>query len=155
MTDWTNPSDIGRKGSNLELWNTYLRDNMTHIKAPPTDLFNATYVGGGADPTSSSASFVDVSSDFNLTLTSYGGDILCCFRAHAIGTGYFDISFDNSRVGGDDGIIAIAGNAPVSLFWLIQDAVAGEHTFHLQWKTGTSLALGTSYPAQFWVREFS
>jgi hypothetical protein len=158
MTNWTNP-DFKVQPSTLELWNTYLRDNMTHVKAPPTASYTYTYAASDYK-TTSSAAWVAMGTVLTLSLESFGGDILLEFNASIMGTGYLDVAIDEQRQGGNDGILAFTTaltiGTPVRLSWLFQDVVAGTHSFDVYWKAASgSLALVQYVPPSLLIREFS
>jgi hypothetical protein len=158
MTDWVNPSDIGRGGSSLDLWNTYLRDNMTHIKAPPTDYHHYAF-NAATYETTTSTSFVQIDAALALSLETFGGDVLLIFNAAASNC-YLDFVVDNSRQGGTDGILAVPtladyGN-PTQLVWLVQNLVAGTHSFDVYWKVASGTgSLYEFVPPSFVAREIS
>lgn len=156
------------------IMNTYIRDNQTELKNPPTDMIN---IDEGADYTTTSASFADVDSagdpDLSLTITTSGGDVLIGFIgciSHSLSTGQanFELDIDGSPAAGDDGIFAVRVGATtdrylVSFPYLIQGLSAGSHTIKLQWKTNSGTitmyaGAGTSlldvHP-HMWFREVS
>lgn len=156
MTDWVVPKTIGAEPSALGLWNTYLADNMAALKAPATNKFNAAYAAAGTTYVTASTSFVDIHADFSLSITTFGGDILCCFVGNFLISAFLDIAFDGVRQGGNDGILACGYTEfAFPLYWLLTDVAAGIHTIKPQWKTGSSATLSDLYPAQWWVREVS
>ncbi len=154
MTSWTNPADIGRKGSSLALWNTYLRDNMAHIKSPPNEQYAPAYAA--TTTTTSATTFADISASFSLEIETFGGDLLVSFNCFA-DTACFDIAVDGSRQGGVDGIQqANSGGASICLLWPIFGLVAGTHTISIQWKSpGGTATIDNEFMPYFNVREFS
>lgn len=164
MPTWTTPKtwSTGEALSASDM-NTHIRDNLSALKAPPTDSYVCNEV---ADYTSSQTSFVDVdASNLALTITTTGGDVMIGFHAYTYnpsGVTYFDVDLDGVRIAGDDGMIAtVSGYQTVSFVRLVTNLDAGTHTFKLQWKvSGGTVTLyagaGTStadvHP-QFWVRE--
>lgn len=135
-----------------------------------------------SDITTTSTSFVDVSANFVLSLTTSGGDILLGFSGNVKNTSagsptiYFDVEHDDGgtpvRLGGDDGIqfgiVTSAGEgadqyAPIGFTRLITGLSAGTHVLSLQWKIvgtgGGTLICGqganVSMRPQFWAKELT
>lgn len=159
MTEFVNPPNFKAKASSDELWNTYLRDNMTHIKAPPTVSYQYAYTGSSFKTTTSTA-WVAMGSPLSLSLETFGGDIMLSFNASLEGTGYLDLAIDEQRQGGNDGIQAFVGVAdygtPTRLFIVLQNIAAGTHSFDVYWKAASGTLTLTKYvPPRFVVREFS
>lgn len=99
-------------------------------------------------------SFGDVDSNFNLTLTTAGGDVLMHFEARVyVGDRRFDVEVDGSRIGHSDNGIwrSHSDDRYVCFTRLIQGLGAGSHTFKLQSKGPNDRTLYAG--AQFWVRE--
>jgi len=150
-------------------WGNIVKANIEAIKAPPTDHYEA---NEASNYTTTSASLVDIDTDFELTITTTGGDIMVGFlggfKCSAGAVMHLELDLDGSPVGGDDGIIGVdVGNtilpAALSFAYLITGVSAGSHTITLQWKTsGGTLTMyagaGTStadiHP-QLWIREVS
>lgn len=158
MTDWTTPKTFSAEPSTDELWNIYLRDNMTALKSPATDYYNYTYAAGTYEATTST-SFVQIDANLALSLTTYGGDVLLIFNASASNC-YLDFVVDNSRVGGNDGIFSVPTLAtwgtPTQMIWLVQDLAAGTHTFDVYWKVASGTGSLFRYaPPSFTAREVS
>lgn len=153
MADWTTPL-IKVQRSALAFWNTYLRDNMTHIKAPPNEQYAPAYAN--TTTTTASTTFADISSDYSLDITTFGGDILVSFSCFA-DTACFDISVNGSRQGGNDGIQqANSGGASIQLLWPVFGLAPGTHTISIQWKTnGGTATIDNEFMPYFNVREFS
>lgn len=157
MADWTNPITWGATPITADLLNEQIRDNTEHLKEPPTD----SYTGSGSGSYStSSTSFVDIDAVFDLSITTFGGDVLIAFNfglTSGSPVGYIDILFDGSRVGGNDGIVGCLPSTENSAYWLLTDIAAGTYTAKLQWKSaGGTISMNTAstYP-QFWMREVS
>lgn len=158
MSDWTNPADIGSRGSSLDLWNTYLRDNMTHIKEPPNEQYAVAY--GTGTITSASTTFVDISSDYSVEIETFGGDLLITFSCPYAQNACFDIAINGNRLGGINGIQQMHGtNCNVNINWLHQGLEEGTYTIAIQWRrdeiSGGNATLTNSYMPFFNVREFS
>lgn len=163
---WEHPRTWLPEKITVDKLNTEIRDKFDALKSPPTGIFTSIYAND-ASPTpyeNPGTSFVNVHSDFNLSLTTGGGDVLLAFRGmiQALGSGpdvYFDVAWDSSRLGGVDGIagstIALFGNRLGCFYWLLQDVEAGLHTARLQWKASNGVALQRDYRPQFWAREIS
>ncbi|MCY4537973.1 MAG: hypothetical protein OXE52_07050 [Chloroflexi bacterium] len=100
-----------------------------------------------------SATFVDIDSNFNLTITTEGGDVLVHFHGVVANKGLkIDVEVDGTLQGDADHGLRYGGvdNEMVSFTHLIQNLSAGSHTFKLQGRnSGTTLRR----LAQFWVRE--
>lgn len=158
MADWTDPANIGRETSTLTFWNTYLRDNMAHIKAPPTDYHHYAF-NAATYETTTSTSFVQIDATLDLSLETFGGDVLLIFNAAASNC-YLDFVVNGSRQGGNDGILSVPtladyGN-PVQMIWLVQGLVAGTHSFSVYWKVASGTgSLYEHVPPSFVAREFS
>jgi len=141
-----------------------ISDDLSYLKAPPTAHFEA---DESSDYTITSTSFVDVDATagkFSLTITTAGGDVMVGFHGSVNQAGarvYFDVDVDGARVAGNDGILYLDADGPVSFVRLITGLSAAAHIFKLQWKLSAGSAVmyagaGTSsydlHP-QFWVRE--
>jgi len=101
-----------------------------------------------------SATFVDIDSHFNLTITTAGGDVLVHFHGVVTASDFkIDVGIDGTRQGQADHGLRYGGghanNELLSFTRLVQNLSAGSHTFKLQGKNDTTLRAG----AQFWVRE--
>lgn len=108
---------------------------------------------------SRTTTFADVDSDnFNLTITTMGGDVLVAFSGSVDhdedARGYYDIEVDGTRLGASSGIRQDKkiDQVVVTFTHLIQGLDAGSHTFKLQWRTNTGELEMAPY-SQFWVRE--
>lgn len=152
MTDWTQPKTFSADPSKLALWNTYLRDNMEHLKAPPNEQHAPAYAA--TTITTTSTTFANISSDYSKTLTTYGGDLLVIFSCGDCQNACLDIALDGVRQGAVDGILQTFQS--VGLYWLIQNVVAGSHTIAIQWKVISGTAtISNAFMPFFNVREFS
>ncbi len=100
-----------------------------------------------------SGTFVDIDSDFNLTITTAGGDVLVHFHGVVANRGLkIDVEVDGTRQGDADHGLRYGGvdNETVSFTRLVQNLSAGSHTFKLQGRNSTTTL---RRHAQFWVRE--
>ncbi|MDE2819217.1 MAG: hypothetical protein OXI40_05745 [Chloroflexota bacterium] len=100
-----------------------------------------------------SGTFVDINSNFNLTITTAGGDVLVHFHGVVVNRGFkIDFEVDGTRQGDADHGLRYEGvdREMVSITHLIQNLSAGSHTFKLQ---GRNHATTLRRHAQFWVRE--
>ncbi len=100
-----------------------------------------------------SGTFVDINSNFNLTITTAGGDVLVHFHGVVANRGLkIDIEVDGTRQGDADHGLRFGGvdNEMMSFTHLIQNLSAGSHTFKLQGRNSTTTL---RRHAQFWVRE--
>ena len=156
-TDWTNgelvsADDMNAIGESLAT----LRSSGKAIAAYTT---TANIIGNAAQ-------YTDVDSEnLNLTITTTGGDVLAHFQGtvtnhFSSGTyeGYFDVTVDGNRQGGEWGLIGYKieeDNSCVSFTYLIQNLSEGPHTFKLQWRESGSGSQSIKLRpyAQFWVRE--
>jgi hypothetical protein len=152
MAAFTNPPNFAAQPSNDALWNTYLKENMEHLKAPPTSLYAA-----GSGSTSFTTSWAAMGS-FTVTLTTYGGDVLIILSGvefnNITGIAYLDIDIDGIRKGASDGILASTTDDKVLLVWLEQGLLEGSHIITLYGKASTSGSL-TANNGQFYAREIS
>ena len=102
--------------------------------------------------------FINVDSvNLNLTILTFGGDVLAHFHGAIDPRGddrvcRFDIEVDGTRLGGDTGIMAARPkyDRGVCFTRLVQNLSPGSHMFNLQWKHREIRLLAG---AQFWVRE--
>ena len=168
---WENPISFDGRVSTLALWNTYLKGNMDALKAPPTDSYNG--IGAGSFAlTLTSTSWSDISSVFELTISSNGGDLLVIFNASLQSTTsifYLDIEVNGARQGGADGILAILDGTGVPknlpMYWLLTEMQAGDYTIKMKYKMQTAATQALLYMGgeqfssaiapQFVVREVS
>lgn len=163
---WTTPKTWTAEVLSSSDLNTHLRDNLSALKDPPSDNYEADEV---SDYTTTSTSFVDVdATNLSLTITTGGGDVMVhAHLATNVSTGrlQFNIDVDGSPHAANDGIVVHAAMQHVTSFSrLITGLSAGSHTFKLQWKTSTggtgtiyagAGSSGTDVHPQFWVREVS
>lgn len=167
---WNDPMepswDVGDALTSADV-KKYLRDNLLALKEPPTDSY---VLDETADYTTTNTQFVDIDSDeLALQIHTKEGDVMVHFHGtvNISGSVYFDILVDESREGGDDGIVRYTNNTTqpqvVSFTRLITGLAEGVHDFVLQWKVASGTATlyagaGTNnldvHP-QFWVREVS
>lgn len=149
--------------------NTYIRDNQRALKDPPSLNYES---NEGSDYTNSTTTFADVDSDFNLTIVTTGGDVICGFTLSGISAtsyGVIDIEVDGTRIinTADKGlaIVTLTNRSTVSTMRLITGLAAGSHTFKLQFARRTGGGTATLYAGagtanydvhgQFWAREVS
>jgi len=151
--------------------NTYVRDNQTALKAPPTDTYE---VNEGADYTEASTSFNAIdSTNLRLTIATTGGDVLFGWVGSISNSGagnftFFDIyDVDNTvYLGLDDGICVQETSAAndrdvVSFTYLLTGVAADTHNYEIHWKVSagtTTLYAGAGTAngdvhGQFWARE--
>ncbi len=100
-----------------------------------------------------SNTFVDIDSNFNLTITTAGGDVLVHFHGVVVnGPFRIDVEVDGTRLGHDEyGLRRGEPNHELLNFThLVQNLSAGSHTFKLQ---GRNHRTTLRSHAQFWVRE--
>lgn len=129
--------------------NTHIRDNLNALKTP-SGGYNR--INLGADITTGSTSFTDVDTEFSMTFTTNGGDVVVFVTGNLTNSGagvrtYLDIheSVAGSRYGSDDGLLIVpsAGSTVYNPFCLavrIPSLSAASHTFKLQWKTASGTA---------------
>ena len=159
---WTAPKtwSVGEPLTAPDL-NAQLRDNMLALKAPPTTIVKLDEPG---DYTTTSTAFVAIdTSRLNLSLTTSGGDVMIVFFAnisHATSYTHLDIEFDGALMGGDNGLVRIAGSnfTQASIVCLKTGVSSGLHTIRMMWKVvaGTAtLYAGTTLDTHpmFWARE--
>lgn len=164
---WTTPKTwVNNEPLTASDLNTHLRDNLNALKAPPAAQYT---LDESSNYTTTGSSFVNIDgTKLSLTIVTSGGDVLIGFTGSVNPGGfitYFDVEMDGTRIGGNDGILAVASSnvTPIPLVYLKTGVSAGSHMFKLQWKTSggtTTLYAGAgtaSYDLhpQFWVREVS
>ena len=155
------------------IMNTHVRDNLIALKAPPSDNYEA---NEGADYTEAATSLNAIdATNWRLTVTTTGGDVLLGFVASISNSGggnftFFDI-YDVGNVaylGGNDDICVqetsvAADRDTVSFVWLATGLAADAYQFEIHWKVsagtttlyaGAGAANGDVHP-QFWAREVS
>jgi len=177
---WSNPKNWTNEPLTASDMNTYLSDNLSALKDPPSAIYD---IDEASDLTFTATTFTDlvvtaVEGDFQHTIDTNGGDVMIGFRL-ALGVSAdmfvaFDVSLDGTRIGAGAGatdglwgkrVVATASNTDdmASCFHIQQGIAAGSHVFKLQAKipSGTLTifrAAGTSQGdilGQFWVREMS
>lgn len=166
---WTTPLTWTDILSDASHFNQQIRDNLLALKAPPTALYESNEVSNYSISTST---YADIDTDFNLSITTTGGDVVIDFTgsiaASAAAGGLVDVSVDSTRIVNNTsgGLLFISNGGPrvYSFSHLIQGLSAGSHTFKLQWKSlaGATLTMyagaGTAnydvHP-RFWVREMT
>lgn len=140
-----------------------IRENIEYLLNPNGGYYKAT----GGNYTTTSTSFVDVdATNFNFSITTYGGDLwVGCNVIVTNGSLTYtavDVLLDGTLIGNGAnyglGRVALAGatyHLPIS-FAIPIPVSAGAHTVKLQWSTtgGTSTMYASSTaPAIFWARE--
>lgn len=159
--------------------NTYVSDNLTALKEPPSAHYELDE-GSNFQTTSTSFTNVDGTDTDGLlrhTITTTGGDIMVWFNGMvAINTDttgvFLNVSLDNVDVTTNDGITGFyrftsgvnGSRFPISFFYMITGVSAGSHTLRLRWKVvGSATATlyagagttGGDIHSQFGVREMS
>ncbi|MCY4071254.1 MAG: hypothetical protein OXG60_08135 [Chloroflexi bacterium] len=100
-----------------------------------------------------SRTFVDIDSNFNLTITTAGGDVLVHFHGVVVNHPLrIDVEVDGTRLGHDEYGLrrGEVDHELVNFTHLVQNLSAGSHTFKLQ---GRNHRTTLRSHAQFWVRE--
>jgi len=133
--------------------------NLEYLHDPLFDSYEPT---ADTDLSTTSTTWASISSDYELSLTTSGGDVFILF-AGAFRRLEIDISIDGTRLGSAPATtgLGIARNdiANYSNFLLpvyVTGLSAGAHTFHGVWKASSALGgtlLGANRP-RFWVYEF-
>lgn len=170
---WTTPRTWNNETVTAAKLQTEIGTNQIALKDPPSANYTA---NEGANYSTNSTTFADIDSDFSLSITSTGGDVLVVFIATANGNGsaelVIDLSVDGTRVVNSAGkglAMSPATTTPtvISFTHLITGLSAGAHTIKPQFalKTGGGGASGTVYAGagtanydvhpQFWIREIS
>ena len=142
-TDWTSDDLVAASDMNV------IGENLAALKNPST----AAYATAADMSISNSSAFADIDSNFNLTITTTGGDVLVHFHGTVTHSGLrIDVDVDGTRQGDAAYGIRRGGlnHELVSFSRLIQGLSAGSHTFKLQ---GRSSSATLRAGAQFWVRE--
>lgn len=137
--------------------NTHIRDNLLALKHPPTQSHVLTSI-----VSTTSTSYVSISSDFEFTITTTGGDVMLGLFGRlycGTGTGYFDIEVDGvdyfSNAGSGTYYGALHANILHQGFMaLITGLSAGSHTFKFKFRI-TAGTFTINQGAQAWVREVS
>ncbi|MCY4071253.1 MAG: hypothetical protein OXG60_08130 [Chloroflexi bacterium] len=145
-TDWetgalVSPGDLNAVSENLAELDRVRKTIAAHTTKADISIPN-------------SSTFVDIGNNFNLTITTAGGDVLVHFHGTVTAHDFkLDLDIDGTRQGdADHGLRRGGGHADnelVNFTRLVQNLSAGSHTFKLQGKHDTTLRAG----AQFWVRE--
>lgn len=139
---WTTPRTwVANEIPPAATWNTHLRNNLEWLKTPP---FSSAQLNLGANVSTTSTSFVEMTSGFRTTITSTGGKILYLatftVRGSAAGVNmYFDIGYRASGGGAFSRTygFAVDGLAFVRYTNIGQDRAVTLHTWF------TSLGAGT------------
>lgn len=150
-TDWSTGDLVAAGDMNA------IGENLAALQDPPT----ASYTLAARIEASTGGIYGDVGgTDFTLTLTTTGGDVMVHFdgvlqRYSSRDTdNCFDVAVDEVRQGGDDGLVRSrvqGARINVSFTRVIQNLSAGVHTFALKVKNWERIYI---YPgAQLWVRE--
>lgn len=140
--------------------NTYIRDNTNYLKTP---AFGRTACNptGVADIRTTSTTWTAVSAGISLTLTTYGGNLHCCFMGW--------IAQNPALLAFEVDGTAYTGIHPSGLFkaqntqgftvddWITAVTATGSHVIRPAWRVGagtqTAELVCSGQPAIFWVRE--
>ena len=144
MADWTPPKTwYPNNIVTAAEMNTYIRDNTEYLKKPAPAV--ATVSGKSSNYSTTSTSFVKVSSDFDLSITTSGEAVLVWFigvTGDTTAGAYWDIWVDGSQVTPGGGFaFTKPQTSQTTLVWVLTGLSAGAHTIELYWKTNIS-----SYP---------
>ena len=144
-TDWATGELVSADDLNA------IGENLALLRNPPTAL--------GTLPVrveTGSAVYIDVHSNFNLELTTTGGDVLAVFSGTVDhdstrdARAQFAIEVDGVLQGdwSDEAINKVG----TTFAFLVQNVSPGTHTFKLKWRAyNRDIQVGAQ--AQFWVRE--
>lgn len=145
-------------------FNAYIRDNQLALKDPPSQNYESNE-GSNYSTSSTTYSNVDLS-DFTLSITTTGGDVMISGVFTTSGRGYIDVSVDGTRIANDTngGLVQTNGVDVGNFTRVITGLSAGSHTFILMFKSfsgaaytiyaGAATASYDVHP-QFWVRELT
>ncbi|MFA6270904.1 MAG: hypothetical protein WC657_06900 [Candidatus Paceibacterota bacterium] len=121
-------------------WNADVVANLIALKTPPTDVYNP---AGGYSTTSTS--YVDVdATNYNLTITTTGGDILIIFSGSGAMTASSNVGYVTVALDGTDlhtaGIAwtSAATYGDLSFTLLLEGIAAGSHSVKLRYKVSAS-----------------
>jgi len=138
---WTTPATwVAATPLGAAQLNEQLRDNLNALKTPPTDVYNP---AGGYSTTSTS--YVDVdATNYNLTITTTGGDILIIFSGSGAMTASSNVGYVTVALDGTDlhtaGIAwtSAATYGDLSFTLLLEGIAAGSHSVKLRYKVSAS-----------------
>lgn len=140
----------GEKARSTDL-NDHVSDNLDYLFERPLGVVTLNQSGNYV---STSTAWVDVhGAELAVTLTLAGTRARVHFQGNfhgetsSPGTCYIflDVSVDNVRQAGDDGIISgQAGDFPAAFTWVIEGLTPGSHTFRLMWKALASVGTPTA-----------
>lgn len=134
--------------------NAEIRDKFEALKNPQHAEYAPAYAAGNLISTSST-SFATMT-NFSLSLTTEGGDVLVILNVDVDAAAYFDIEVNGSRLGSTDGAIGVGANGAILLTWLLTDLEPQSLSIVGKWKvpSGTANILASSRP-YFSAREVS
>lgn len=149
---WVDPSTrITGTLITSSIWNQDVVANPIALKTPPS---NMSTLNEGTVYTTTSTSFSDVDATdgkFSLDVTTKGGrllviSMLCVQVNNNSGRVYFDATYDGTRIGSDDGMLAADGGAltnfatamlPYTFIARTGALAADTYTVRLQWKVSS------------------
>lgn len=149
---WRQPKTWLAESITLAKLNTEIRDQFLALKDPPTEIVDMDYTGLNF-PDESSAGW-SAHPDYQIELSTEGGDILVSFQACVNGTAYLDIGINGSRYGGPDGLQgSTISNSQLAMYILLTDKPAATYTIELYVKG--SFTFHKYHCPQLFVREIS
>lgn len=142
---WTSPRTwVPGEKVLASLLNAHLRDNLLHLKEPPTAAVKSTTAY-----TTTSTSFVDINAALEASIVTTGGRLLIVAHLYAPGT-----TFPASARYLLDGVAITDALQPSNLFVYWTDVLpAGTHTIKPQWTVSTGTVTMSFY--NILVREVS
>lgn len=151
---WTHPRTWLPEKITADKLNQEIRDNFTALKDPQHDEYAPSYAAGNLISTSSTS--WTTMTDFELSLTTEGGDVLIILNVDVDAAAYFDIEVNNSRKGGSDGTMGTSAAGPILLIWLLTEIEPQTLSIVGKWKvpSGTANILASTCP-YFSAREIS
>lgn len=137
---WTTPGTFTPNALAQSAWmNTYVRDNLAYLYAPPTTEIKSTTAYN-----TTAASYVDIDASLEASIVTTGGRLLILAQAQLSGTNVPPIRWLLDGVAITD-FATVSGYGGHALVYWTPALTAGAHTIKPQWYSTTGTVTMSRY----------